>query len=210
MAAQVTAGLHLDVRRSGVVMELAAISWGPIAGAVAVATFLAIVDLTVWAGGPGSMLTWVCAALLGGAAALAFDEPAGAVAQAAPYPAGLRISCRLLVAACGGLGWFGYAWAVSAGQPRGTTVSWSALATTGVALLLAGPASALALSGSGNRDSGGLIASVLVAVVIGLLVVPLPRGFEPLHVADAWSHATLVWVLVAVVSAAVLVRASRA
>ncbi len=56
----------------------------------------------------------------------------------------------------------------------------------------------------------GLVASVLVAVVIGLFVVPLPRGFQPLQVADAWSNATLVWGVVAVVSAGVLVRASRA
>jgi hypothetical protein len=210
MAAEVTvSGGGRVLRPHGMLIELQAIRWGPVAGSVAAATMLAILDLTVWAGGPGSVLTWLCAALLGGAGALAFDQPAGSVTDAAPYPVGLRVASRLLVTVGGGVGWCAYAWAVSDGQPQGAFVSSTALTVIGEALLLAGPAAALVLSGPDNRDPGALVASGLVAAVVGLLVLPLPGGLAPLDVADAWNRATVLWTLVAIASGAVIVQSSR-
>jgi hypothetical protein len=83
------------------------------------------------------------------------------------------------------------------------------LTVVGAALLLAGPAASLVLSGPDNRDPGALVASVLVAIVVGLLVVSLPGGVEPFDVADAWTKATAIWGVVAVVCAAVLLQSSR-
>src|SRR3954451_19774060 len=209
MAPEVTVGVGRGVRRPGLLIELGAIRWGPVAGASAAATLLAVLDLTVWPRGPGSMLTWLCAALLGGAAALAFDQPASSVTQATPYPAGLRIASRLLVVAGGGVGWSAYAWTVADGQPQSVSVSWTALTLVGAGLLLIGPAASLVLSGPDNRDPGALVASVLVAIVIGLLVVPLPGDVDPFDVADAWTKATAIWGVVAVACAAVLMQSSR-
>lgn len=209
MAAALTApGRGRALRLHGMLAELCAIRWGPVAASVAVATLLAILDLTVWTGGPGSMLTWLCAALLGGAGALAFDQPAGSVTDAAPYPLELRVAGRLLVTVAGGLGWSAYAWAVSHGQPQGAFVSWTALTLIGEALLLAGPAAAVVLSRPDSRDPGALVASVLVAIVVGLLVLPLPGGLVPLDVADAWNTTTVLWSIVAIAAATAIVHSS--
>ncbi|MET1059226.1 MAG: hypothetical protein ABWX84_06495, partial [Nocardioides sp.] len=193
MAVAVSARPHPGTDRSAVHAELGAVRWGPVAGAGAGAVALALLDLTVWSGGPGSLLTWLSAALTGAAAALALDRPAAAVTDAAPYPSGRRLAARLLVAAGGGACWAAYAALVVGGRPPGVPVSWGAVTTAGLGLLLLAPAVAVLLAGPDNPEPGSLAGSLGVLVVVGLMTVPLPRDLDPFDVSGMGSDATLVW-----------------
>lgn len=195
------------VCRSAARAELGAVRWGPAVGAAAGAAALAGLDLTVWREGPGSPLAWLSAALLASAAALALDQPAGAVTEAAPYALGRRLAARLLVAGIAVVGWAGYAGLVAQSAP---SVSWPALAVAGSGLVLTGPALAVLLGGPDNREPGSLAASLLVAVVVGLMVVPLPAGLRPFDVSGTSGGGVLVWAAVAASAVAVLARAARA
>lgn len=209
MAAAVVTPARPGVGRPAVRADLGAIRWGPVAGAGAGAAALALLDLTVWPGGPGSLLTWLSAALASTAAALALDQPAAAVTDAAPYPFGRRLAARLLVAAVAVACWVGYAGLVVSGQPSGVTVSWGAVTTAGVGLLLLGPAVAVLLAGPDNREPGSLAGSLVVLAVVGLTTVPLPRGLTPFDVSTLESDATLVWGTVGLLSVSVLTWAAR-
>jgi hypothetical protein len=180
-----------------------------VAGAAAGAATLAALDLTAWRDGPGSLLTWLSAALLGAAGALALDQPARAVTDAAPYSSARRLAARLLVAAGAVLCWAGYSGLVVRGEPAGASRSWTALAVAGTGLVLLGPALAVLLGGPDNREPGSLAGSLVVAVVVGLLVVRLPGGAAPFDVSAAGGDATVIWGGVALLSAVVLARAGR-
>ena len=209
MAAAVSADLHRGVRRSCVRAELGATRWGPVVGSAAGALTLAILDLTVWRGGPGSLLAWLAAALGGAAAALALDQPAGSVTDAAPCPARGRLAARLLVAVAAGGCWAVFAVLVVGGVPPGVPVSWVAVCAVGAGLILLGPAVAVLVGGPENREPGSLAASVVVSVVIGLTVVPLPLELDPFDVATAGGAATVSWGCVALASVTVLARSTR-
>jgi len=201
---------HAGVDRSAVRAELGAVRWGPVAGAAGGAAVLALLDLTVWRGGPGSLLTWLCAALAATAAALALDRPAAAVTEAAPYSPRRRLAARLLVGLCAGACWAGYAALVADDHDPASTVSWGALTTAGVGLLLLGPAAALLLTGPDNREPGSLAGALVVAFVIGLMVGPLPREVRPFDVSTLGGDATLLWGAVSLISVSVLARVARA
>ena len=62
--------------------ELRAVHWSPVVGGLAAAAGLAVLDLTVWPGGPGSQLLWLVAGLLGGSVAVALDDPAATLTRA--------------------------------------------------------------------------------------------------------------------------------
>lgn len=209
MAVAVRPAPQPGIDRSAVRAELGAIRWGPVAGAGVAAAALAMLDLTVWRGGPGSLLTWLSAALAATAAALALDQPAAAVTAAAPYSGNRRLAARLLVAAAAGACWAGYAGLVASDQPSGVTVSWGAVTTAGVGLILLGPAVAVLLAGPDSREPGSLAGSLVVAVVIGLMTVSLPHDLHPLDVSDIGSDATRVWGAVTILSVSVLAWAQR-
>jgi hypothetical protein len=92
---------------------------------------------------------------------------------------------------------------------RVPSASWTAVATAGLGLVLLGPAVAVLLAGPDNREPGSLAASLLVSVVVGLMVVPLPWDLAPFDVSAATGGATMAWGAVAVCSAVVLVWAAR-
>jgi hypothetical protein len=209
MAAAVSTTSRPGVGRSAAGAELGAVRWGPIAGAGAGAVALSVLDLTLWRDGPGSALTWLAAALGAAAAALALDQPAAAVTDAAPHPLRTRLALRLLVAAFGGCCWAGYAALVVHGAPTGVTVSWIALTTAGTGLLLLGPAAAVLLARADNLEPGSLAGSFVVVLVVGLMTVPLPRGLNPFDVSAVGSDATMSWGAVALTSTAILVWAAR-
>ncbi len=209
MASAVSTRLHPTVGHPAVRAELGAIRWGPVAGTGAAAVTLALLDLSMWRGGPGSLLTWLSAALAATAAALALDQPAAAVTDAAPYPFRRRLAARLLVAAVAGACWAGYAGLVVSGQPSGVSVSWGAVTTAGFGLLLLAPALAVLLGGPDNREPGSLAGSLVVLVVVGLMTIPLPRELDPFDVSAIDADATLVWSAVILLSASVLTWAAR-
>ena len=208
MATAVSAPAHRGVGRSAVRAELGAVRWAPVAGAGAGCAALAVLDLTVWRGGPGSLPAWLSAALGAAAAALALDQPAAAVTDAVPYAYGRRLAARLVVVAFGAACWAGYAALVVRGQPPGVTISWGAVTTAGVGLLLLGPALAVLLGGPDNPEPGSLAGSIVVLTVVGLTIVPLPRGLDAFDVSTMKGDAPLVWGFVALASVLVLAWAA--
>ena len=91
-------------------------------GAGAGAAALALLHLAAWPHGPGSLLTWLSAALAATASALALDQPAAGVTDVAPYSHTRRLAARLLVVALAVACWAGYAGLVVGDQPSGLTV----------------------------------------------------------------------------------------
>ncbi len=140
--------------RTAPLAELGAVRWGPVAGALAAAAALAVLDLTVWPRGPGSELGALVAGLLGGAAALALDDPAAGVTRAVPTTRRRRTAIRLVVAAGGS----GRGACTSRGRPTrcaadGLPVSWLTLVVIGsgvVALCVGAAVRARAGAGTGS------------------------------------------------------------
>ena len=177
------------------VAELGAVRWGPVAGALAAAAALAVLDLTVWPRGPGSELGALVAGLLGGSAALALDDPAAGVTRAVPTtapaaygdPAGGRGRGRRWRGAC-----------TSRGRPTrmradGLLASWLTLVVigSGVVALCVGVACALGRAGDGQP--GTMVASTAVLGMLGLMVLPLPGELAAFDVSSRWTDATGLW-----------------
>lgn len=183
--------------RSTTLAELGAVRWPPVAGALAAAAALAALDLTVWARGPGSELTILVAGLLGGAAALALDDPAAGVTRAVPTTRRRRTALRLVVAAGAVGAWCLYV-AVTAEAMRtdGRPASWVTLAVIGggVLALCVGVATAI---GRGGRDGqpGATVASTAVLGMLGLMLLPLPGDLAAYDTSSRWTDATALWAL---------------
>ena len=174
--------------------ELGAVRWGPVAGGLAAAAGLAVLDLTIWPGGPGSQLLWLVAGLLGGSVAVALDDPAATLTRAVPTRAWWRTAIRLLVAVGALAAWSAYVARVAdAVSVPGAPVSWLALVLIGTALVLAaaGPAAALGRCGAG--EPGSVVASMAVVFVLGLMILPLPRDLAAYDVSERWTDATASW-----------------
>ena len=185
--------------------ELRAVHWSPVAGGLAAAAGLAVLDLTIWPGGPGSQLLWLVAGLLGGSVAVALDDPAATLTRAMPTRQWRRTTIRLLVAVVALAAWSGYvAQVADATSLPGEPVSWLALVLIGTALVLAaaGPAAALGRARAG--EPGSVVASMAVVLVLGLMILPLPRDLAPYDVSERWSEATALWTVLGAVGAAAL------
>ena len=185
--------------------ELRAVRWSPVAGGLAAAAGLAALDLTIWPGGPGSQLLWLVAGLLGGSVAVALDDPAATLTRAMPTRQWRRTAIRLVVAVVALAEWSGYVARVAdATSLPGEPVSWLALVLIGTALVLAtaGPAAALGRARAG--EPGSVVASVAVVLVLGLMILPLPRDLAPYDVSERWSDATALWTVLGVIGAAAL------
>jgi hypothetical protein len=176
-----------------------------VAGGLFASAALAVLDLTIWPGGPGSELLWLVAALLGGAVAIALDDPAATVTDAVPIPRWWRVAIRLLVGAGALAGWGAYVARVTdAVSVPAAPVSWLALVLIGTALVLlaAGPAAALGRSGAG--EPGSVVASMAVVSVLGLMILPLPGDFAAYDVSERWTDATASWTVLGAAGAAAL------
>lgn len=199
----------MDMIRAAVLAELAAVRWSPIAGAIGAAAVLAALDLSVWPRGPLSLLAWLSAAMLGGAAALAIDEPRHDATLAVPTSRHLRTAARMLlpILACGA--WLAYAGVATAAVRReGGTVSWAALALVGIAAALAAASAAAVLRRSGHAEPGGVVAGSAVAIALGLALVPLPGRLHPYDV-GAVNDTSGLWAAVAGLSLAGLCWGTR-
>ncbi len=194
-------GPPVDVARAAVLAELRTIRWSPVVGALLAAGALAVLDLTVWAGGPLTFLTWLSAAILGGGAALALDEAPYALGGEPPTSRRVRTVVRLLPPLLGIAGWVAYSWRASAlVEAEGGVVSWTTLSTVGAGSVIAAAACASLLGRTGHEEPGGLIACSAVAVAVGLALVPLPDGLDPRDVSSL-NATTGLWAAVAGVSA---------
>jgi hypothetical protein len=185
--------------------ELRAVRWGPVAGGLAAAVGLAVLDLTIWPGGPGSQLLWLVAGLLGASVATALDDPAATITGALPTPRWWRAAIRLLVAVGALVAWSAYVARVAdAVSAPGEPVSWIALVLIGTALVLvtAGPAAALGRSGTG--EPGSVVASMAVVSVLGLMILPLPLDIAAYDISERWTDATALWTVLGAIGAAAL------
>ena len=186
----------MDVNRAAALAELRTVRWSPVLGALGAAGVLAVLDLTAWFDGPLSLLTWLSAAVLGGAAALALDEPRHDASEAAPTSRRQRTVVRLLlpVLACGA--WAAYSWRVLwVVRSEGGTVSWAVLSVVAVATVVAAAAGASLIRRAGHAEPGGLVACSAVGVAVALILVPLPAGLHPSDTSGAMGAVAL-WCVV--------------
>jgi hypothetical protein len=185
--------------------ELGAVRWAPVVGGLAAATGLAVLDLTVWPGGPASQLLWLVAGLLGGSVAVALDDPTVTLTRAVPTSRGWRAAIRLLVAVGAVTGWGAYAARVAdeVSAPA-QSVSWIALVLIGTGLVLSAAGAAAALGRSGAGEPGSVVASIAVVSVLGLMILPLPRDVAPYDVSERWTDATRLWSAVGALGLAAL------
>ena len=187
---------------TGVRAELGAVPWGPVTVGLAAATGLAVLDLTVWPGGPGSQLLWLVAGLLGGSVAVALDDPVATLTRATPTPRWWRTAIRLLVAVGALVAWGGYVARVA--DATSLPVSWLALALIGTALVLVAAGTAAALGRAGTGEPGSVVASMAVVIVLGLMILPLPGDLAPYDASGRWTDSTAMWAVVGVIGAAAL------
>ena len=185
--------------------ELAAVRWGPVAGAASAAAALAVLDLTVWSRGPGSELVVLVAGLLGGAAALGLDDPAAGVTRAVPTTRRRRTAVRLVVAAGAVALWCLYVARVAhALRSDGLSASWLTLVVIGSGVVALCVGAACALGRDGDGQPGTLVASTAVLGMLGLMILPLPDDLAPYDVSSTWTDATRLWSLVGAVGVAAL------
>jgi hypothetical protein len=189
--------------------ELAAVRWGPVAGALAAGAGLAVLDLTVWPRGPGSELCALVAGLLGGSAALALDDPAAGVTAAAPTTRRRRTAVRLVVAAVVVGVWCGYVgWVVSALRADGIDTSWLTLVAIGTGVVALCTGVAVDLGREGDAQPGSAVAATAVIGMLGLMVLPLPGDLAPYDASSRWTDATALWTVLGGVGLAALWRGS--
>jgi hypothetical protein len=169
-----------------------------VAAGLAVAVGLAVLDLTIWPGGPGSQLLWLVAGLFGASTAVALDDPGATVTRAVPTPRSWRAATRLMIAVGALVVWSAYVARVAdAVSVPGEPVSWLALVLIGTALVLVcvGPAASL----------GSVVASMAVMSVLGLMILPLPGDFAAYDVSGRWTDATALWAVLGATGMAALV-----
>lgn len=183
--------------------ELRAVPWSPVTGGLAAAAGLAVLDLTIWPGGPGSQLLWLVAGLLGGSVAVALDDPAATLTRAVPTPRWRRTAIRSLIAVGALVAWSAYVARVAdATAAPGEPVSWPALVFIGTAVVLATAGPAAALGRSGATEPGSIAASMAVVCVLGLMILPLPRDIAAYDVSERWTDATALWTVLGATGAA--------
>ena len=179
---------------NGLRAELGAVPWAPVAVGLAAAAGVAVLDLTIWPGGPGSQLLWLVAGLLAGSVAVALDDPAAAVSRATPTPRWWRTAIRLLVGVGALVTWGGYVARVAdVTSLPGEPVSWLALVLIGTAVLLVAAGTAAALGRAGTGEPGSVVASMAVMSMLGLMILPLPHDLAPYDVSGRWTDATAFW-----------------
>ena len=177
----------------------------PVAVGLAAAAGLAVLDLTIWPGGPGSQLLWLVAGLLGGSVAVALDDPAATLTRATPTPRWWRTVIRLLVGVAALAAWGGYVARVAdATSAPGEPVSWLALVLIGTALVLVAAGTAAALGRAGTGEPGSVVASMAVVFVLGLMILPLPHDLAPYDVSGRWTDSTALWTVVGAIGVAAL------
>jgi hypothetical protein len=178
---------------------------GPaVATAVAVATTAGL----LWLVEVSPPVAWpavgMAAAMLGVAAARAFDEPAASIVDSLPRPLWWRTAARsgypVLLAA---------AWCAAVGvadvRPNGRP---DVVLLQGVALILVGAAAATLLRRHGRAVPGTTVGSALLLVVTTLAVVNPAHEVLPLfpfHDDTTWASARWIWLTVAAVAAIALV-----
>lgn len=183
-------------RLTAVRAELRAMRWSPVLGAVLLAGALMVLDVTVWPNGPGTALAWLAAALLGGGACLALDDPSGDLTDTSPTTRRCRTGARgvaVLVPALAG--WTAYTGVVA--RETGGSASWPALVLIGAALALAGFTSGALMRRAGTAEPGAVVAPGLLALVLGLMLVPLPGDLYPYDTSATWTDATVLWTVLA-------------
>lgn len=176
-------------RSTAVGAEWAAIRWSAVLGAASTAVGLAVLDRWVVPGGPGNGLIWLVAAFLAGAVALALDSPTRDLTAAAPVSQRFRTGARLALVLPAVAGWAAYVLVSDPGDGRS---GW-ALVLAGTSLVLVGGAAAGGLQRTGMPEPGGLVASALLLLVVGLMVVPLPGELMPFDLSAGWTRATTLW-----------------
>ena len=190
---------------TGARAELGAVPWGPVTAGLAAGTGLAVLDLTVWPGGPGSQVLWLVAGLLGGSVAIALDDPTATITGAVPTPRRRRAAIRLLTAVVALAVWGGYvARATDLVSTPGDPVSWLALVLIGTSLALAAAGSAAALGRAGAGEPGSVVESLAVVLVLGLMILPLPRDLAPYDVSGRWTDSTALWTVAGALGVAAL------
>jgi hypothetical protein len=165
------------------------------------ATGLAVLDLTIWPGGPGSQLLWLVAGLLGGSVAVALDDPAATVTGVVPTRRWWRTAIRMLVAVGALVAWGAYVARVT----DTVSASWLAAVFVGATLVLAAAGAATALGRARSGEPGSVVASMTVVSVLGLMILPLPRDFAAYDVSGRWTDATALWALLGTAGTAALV-----
>lgn len=187
-----------------ILAELRAVHWRSVVGGVAAAAALAVLDLTIWPGRPGSQLLWLVASLLAGSVAVALDDPAATLTRAMPTRRRWRTAIRLLVAVGALTAWSGYVAQVAAASLPGEPASWLALVLIGATVVLASAGAAAALGRALGGEPGSVVASVAVVLVLGLMILPLPRDLAAYDVSERWSDATALWTVLGALGSAAL------
>ena len=83
-------------------------------------------------------------------------------------------------------------------------MSWLALVLIGTSLALAAAGSAAALGRSGAGEPGSVVASLAVVLVLGLMILPLPRDLAPYDVSGRWTASTALWTVAGALGVAAL------
>jgi hypothetical protein len=186
--------------------ELAAVPWSTVVAGLVTAAGLAVLDLTIWPGGPGSQLIWLVAGLFGGSVAVGLDDPAATLTSATPTRQRWRTAIRLLIAVGALVAWSAYVARVAdAVSASGEPVSWLALVFIGTALVLGCAGSAAALGRTRSGEPGSVVASMAVVAVLGLMILPLPRDFPAYDVSERWTDTTALWAVLGTAGTAALV-----
>lgn len=171
--------------------EWSAIRWGAVSTSAVTAAAVAALDLWAVPDGPGSGLTWLVAATLAGAVALALDAPAAELTAPSPVSLRFRAGARLLLVLPTLGVWAAYG-AVVVGQ-RSPGPVWWAVALVGAGLTLTAAAAGAVLQRAAHPEPGGPVASVVLLGVVALMVLPLPEGLQPFDVSGERTWSTTLW-----------------
>jgi hypothetical protein len=178
---------------------------GPaVAAAVAVATTAGLLWLVEVSPPVAWPVVGMAAAMLGVAAARAFDEPSASIVDSLPRPLWWRTAARLVYPVLLAATWW-VAVGIADVRPNGRP---EVVRLEGVALILTGAATATLLRRRGRAAPGTAIGSALLLVVTTLAVLNPAHDLLPLFpfFDDAtWARARWIWLTVAAAAAATLV-----
>lgn len=187
-------------------MILKAVDWRAVLGASALGA--AVLALCAALPAHGLPLTYARLALiaLAGATAFVLDEPAAAAVAAVPVARARRTAVRSIAVSVPLGVWVTGVLALALRHP-GTPVGGLLVEGAGVLAVALGGAAALRLGG--REEPGELVASVLGAVLLGVLLFdPPPHSVPMFPVGAGWAASTVLWATVAVGAVIVVAVAS--
>ncbi|MPV37361.1 hypothetical protein [Georgenia subflava] len=172
--------------------ELRAVPWRAVGGQALVAGVLLVAAVGLRES-VGDVLVWLGLGVLAAAAASGLDEPSAAVVAPTPTGRRRRTAQRLLVPAVLAGCWLAST-TVLVAVAGGGTLSWPALAVTGLGVLLVAVAAADGMRRLGHDEPGAPVAMVVLAVVLGLVVLqPLPGGLVVLQAYEFPGRSAVLW-----------------